>query len=164
MQKLFKALCASGFSVLLGAIPLAATAHGDKPHGEKDPAMFSGLETGAGKTVQKFHRALREGDEEAVLSVLADTVVIFEGGSVERSAQEYAGHHLPADITFLKQMDVSQQELQVREGEDLAFSYGRSRLKGDSNGKALDLQSMETLVLKRSGGEWKIVHVHWSSK
>ncbi|WP_422732604.1 nuclear transport factor 2 family protein [Microbulbifer magnicolonia] len=28
----------------------------------------------------------------------------------------------------------------------------------------LDLQSMETLVLKRSDGDWKIVHVHWSSK
>jgi ketosteroid isomerase-like protein len=84
--------------------------------------------------------------------------------SVERSAQEYAGHHLPADIAFLQSMKISQQEMQIHQGENLAFAYGGSRLQGDYKGKALDLQSMETLVLQRSGDEWKIVHVRWSSK
>ncbi|WP_323844306.1 YybH family protein [Microbulbifer magnicolonia] len=163
MQKLFKTIHALGLSILLSAASLAM-AHGDKPHQERDPEMFSGLETGAGKAVQMFHRALREGDQQSVLNALADAVVIFEGGGVERSAQEYAGHHLPADIAFLQQMKINQQELQVREVGDLAYAYGRSRLQGDYKDKALDLQSMETLVLKRSGGEWKIVHVHWSNK
>lgn len=164
MHKSFKIIHTLGFAVLLGTIPAVAAAHGDKPHMEKDPAMFSGLETAAGKTVQKFHRALREGDQTAALGALADAVVIFEGGGVERSAQEYAGHHLPADIAFLQQMNITQQEMQIQQHGQLAFAYGRSRMQGEYKGKALDLQSMETLVLKREGNDWKIVHVHWSSK
>lgn len=164
MQKLLKTFHALSLATLLGVVPTTVFAHGDKPHLQKDPALFSGLETHAGEMVQDFHRALREGDRNAVLEALADAVVIFEGGSVERSAQEYAGHHLPADITFLQQMNITQQELQVREKGNLAFAYGRSRLQGDYKGKLLDLQSMETLVLQRIGGDWKIVHAHWSSK
>lgn len=163
MQILSKTFHALGLSILLCATSLAM-AHGDKPQAEKDSEAFSGLETGAGKTVHTFHRALRQGDQQSVLNALADAVVIFEGGGVERSAQEYAGHHLPADIAFLQQMKITQQELHVQQAGDLAYAYGRSRLQGDYKGKVLDLQSMETLVLKRSGGDWKIVHVHWSNK
>ncbi|MFC6633102.1 YybH family protein [Microbulbifer taiwanensis] len=163
MQRFFKPLRALGLGLLLGAAPLAA-AHGEKNHADKDPTLFSGLESGAGKTVLAFHRALREGDQQTVMDALADAVVIFEGGGVERSASEYAGHHLPADMAFLKQMNITQRELQVREQGDLAYAYGRAQVQGEFKGKALDLQSMETLVLARTGDGWKIVHVHWSSK
>lgn len=149
---------------LVAALSLGAAAHGENKHPQQKPALFSGLETGAGKAVQEFHRALNQGDRNALLNALAKNVVIFEGGNVERSQAEYAGHHLQADMDFLQKMQVTQLELQVREVGDLAYAYGRSRIEGNYKDRALDLQSMETLVLERSGGDWKIVQVHWSNK
>jgi len=150
--------------VLAATFPLLAAAHGDKEHAHKDPALFSGLDTNAGQAVQKFHRALNSGDRNAALQSLAKDVVILEGSSVERSREEYAGHHLQADIDFLGKMRVTQLELQVREVGSLAYAYGRSRIAGQYKEKALDLQSMETLVLEHHGDDWKIVQIHWSSQ
>lgn len=149
---------------LLALLPLGAAAHGEEAAEQTDGAMFSGLDAGAGKAVQSFHRALRSGDREGVLAALAEDVVILEGGKVERSRAEYAGHHLGADMKFLQEVKASQLELQVHEGGQLAYAYGRSRLQGDYRGKALDLLAMETLVLKRMDSGWKIVQIHWSSK
>ncbi|WP_346837544.1 nuclear transport factor 2 family protein [Microbulbifer sp. SAOS-129_SWC] len=152
--------------LLLAAVtlPMFAAAHGSNEHAPRDPALFSGLDTGAGRAVREFHRALNGGDRDAVLKALAKKVVILEGGGVERSQSEYAGHHLQADIDFLKKMQVTQLELQVREVGNLAYAFGRTRMEGKYKDKTLDLQSMETLVLQRDGDDWKIVQIHWSSK
>ncbi|WP_237055664.1 YybH family protein [Microbulbifer sediminum] len=150
--------------ILLALLSLGVAAHGEKEEQQESSSLFSGLDSPAGKTVESFHRALRSGNREGVLHALADNVVIFEGGKVERSRAEYASHHLEADMRFLQQVQATQLELQVTESRELAYSYGRSRLQGSYEGKALDLESMETLVLKRVGQEWKIVQVHWSSK
>ncbi|UHQ56790.1 YybH family protein [Microbulbifer sp. YPW16] len=149
---------------LLALLPFGVAAHGNKQAQQADTPLYSGQDSDAGRAVQSFHRALRTGNREAVLAALAEDVVIFEGGKVERSREEYAGHHLGADMKFLQQLQPTQLELQVQEGRELAYAYGRSRLQGDYQGKPLDLLAMETLVLRRMDSGWKIVQIHWSSK
>ncbi|WP_294414213.1 nuclear transport factor 2 family protein, partial [Pseudoalteromonas sp.] len=34
--------------------------------------------------------------------------------------------------------------------------------KGTYNGEERDYQGMETMVLEKQNGEWKIKHIHWS--
>ena len=36
-------------------------------------------------------------------------------------------------------------------------------MTGTFKGKAIDRDTTETMILRRIGGEWKIVHIHWSS-
>jgi len=91
-------------------------------------------------------------------------VLIMEGGNVERSRQEYASHHLPSDLKF---MSAVRYQLQRQSGDtvgDLAWVASEATLTGDSGGKAVDLVSTESLVLKKFSGGWKIVHIHWSSR
>lgn len=121
-------------------------------------------QTSALMVAEQFSDALGSGDESVVLDLLADDVLIYESGGVEASRDEYAGHHLPADMKFLAGMEKTLLSQKVFEQGDLAIITSRSTLKGSYRDKPIDSKSTETLVLKRSENGWKIVHIHWSSR
>jgi ketosteroid isomerase-like protein len=122
----------------------------------------SALAAGPVSTVDRFHAALKRGDTAAAAALLTDDALIFEQGGVERSKAEYAGHHLPADAKYSKA--VASQLLKRTEWMEgnVAWVGSESRMTGSFRGKAIDRVSTETMVLHRLGGEWKIVHIHWS--
>lgn len=146
--------------ILCASFSLNIYAHGNEVHETKDP-MFVGLELAAAKTVSAFHQALKQGDQAAARATLADDVLIFEGG-IERSADEYANHHMLADMKFLAQMNSTPLEQQVYVLGDLAYSVARNRTQGEYKGKTLDYIGFETIVLKKVDALWKIAHIHWS--
>jgi ketosteroid isomerase-like protein len=117
----------------------------------------------AARVVDDFHAALARGDTSAAAGLLSEAVIIFEGGSAERSLTEYATAHLPADAA-LEQAVVSQ--LVRRSGEtfgDMAWIASEGRTNGQFKGRDVDRVTTETAVLRRVDGRWRIVHVHWSS-
>jgi len=121
-------------------------------------------QTPAITVAKQFSDALGNGDKSAVLDLLADDVLIYESGGVEASRDEYAGHHLPADMKFLAGMEKAVLSQKVFEHGDLAIITSLSSLKGSYHDKAIDSKSTETLVLRRTESGWKIVHIHWSSR
>ena len=145
--------------MLLIFVSFITAAHGNK---SKDEGVFKGLDSAAAKAVQAFHQALESGDTKLARSLLADDVTVFEGGRVERSADEYAQHHMLADMKFSAAMDSELLEHQVTVFGNTAISASRSHTTGTYNGKARDYQGMETLVLEKQQGGWKIKHIHWS--
>ncbi len=145
--------------VLLMTFSFAANAHGDK---NKDKGLFKGLDTPAAKVVLAFHQALETGNKDLARAQLADDVTIYEGGRVERSADEYAHHHMLSDMKYLASMKSETLEHQVTILGSTAISASRSHTKGAYKGKERDYQSMETMVLEKQNGEWKIKHIHWS--
>jgi len=145
--------------VLLMTFSFAVNAHGDK---NKDKGLFKGIDTPAAKVVLAFHQALETGNQKQARAQLADDVTIFEGGRVERSADEYAHHHMLSDMKYLAAMKSDTLEHQVTILGNTAISASRSHTKGTYKGKERDYQSMETMVLEKQNGEWKIKHIHWS--
>ncbi len=123
---------------------------------------FIGSQSDPGKVVSRFHDALKSGNKHIVLELLADDVMIYEGGKVERSAAEYANHHMEADMKYLSVMQSKLIEHQVINNGNLAISSSRSQVKGEHKGVVVERISMETIVLKKSKGLWKIFRVHWS--
>ncbi|MGH8237357.1 MAG: YybH family protein, partial [Steroidobacteraceae bacterium] len=114
--------------------------------------------------VEAFHGALAAGSAAKVEALLDPKVLIMEGGNMERSRQEYASHHLPSDLKF---MSAIRYQLKRQTGDtvgDLAWVASEATLTGESGGKAVNLVSTESLVLKKTTGGWKIVHIHWSSR
>ncbi len=138
------------------------SAHGDKQKHHSN-ALFSGIDSGAGRAVKQFHHALQNGDEKLARRLLADDVLIFEGGGIERSADGYASHHMKADIKFLKELKIKTLEHQVKIAGEMAYSSARTSMKGEYNGKKIDITSMESIVLKKVNGSWLITHIHWSN-
>jgi len=147
--------------ILTMALFIAPTTFG---HGKKTEAnaMMVGMDTEAAKVVRSFHKALDTGDKELARQLLADDVQIFEGGRVERSADEYAHHHMLADMKYSKAMTTKTIEHHVKVMGNTAVSMSRSHTKGSYKGKDRDYEGMETMVLEQQDGAWKIIHIHWS--
>lgn len=118
---------------------------------------------GAAATVDSFHTALRRGNVRAAAALLAEDALIFESGGAERSKAEYAAHHLPADAEFSKSVMSTVTRRSGHSDGALTWIATEGRTTGTYNGKALDLITTETMVLRRTGGTWKVIHIHWSS-
>jgi mono/diheme cytochrome c family protein len=115
-------------------------------------------------TVKAFHASLSSGDAAGVQAILDPKVLIMESRNVERSREEYASHHLPSDMKFMRAI---RYQLQRQSGDtvgDLAWVASEATLTGEVSGKPVDVISTESLVLKKTARGWKIVHIHWSSR
>lgn len=114
--------------------------------------------------VDAFHAALGSGNADAVLALLAEDVMVLEEGGAERSREEYAGHHLPADMTFAAATaaEVTRRAAWI-EG-DMAWVLTEGRTTGQFNGRAIDRLTAETMILQRHAAGWRIRHIHWSSR
>ena len=118
---------------------------------------------GADSTVDAFHAAIRSGDAAAAKDLLADDALIFEEGGAERSKAEYAAQHLQADIAFSR--DAVSTITRRSGGFDgaLAWVTSEGRIKATYKDKTIARVTTETMILRRIGSDWKIVHIHWSS-
>ena len=125
--------------------------------------MFVGSDSSAGKVVRQFHQALKTGDTRLARSLLAENLVVFEGGSVERSADEYANNHMLADMKYLTGINNELLEHKVEISGNVAYSMSRSKSTGSYTDRTIDVTGMETIVLNKLNGQWKIVHIHWSN-
>lgn len=115
-------------------------------------------------TVDAFHAALAAGDAEAALAQLAAEVVIFEGGGAEMSREEYASHHLGADMQFAAAVEREVTDRREKVVGDLAYVLSRTRTTGAFRDREIDSVGVETILLQQRDGSWKITHIHWSSR
>lgn len=114
--------------------------------------------------VDAFHAALGSGSADAVLALLAEDVMILEEGGAERSREEYAGHHLPADMAFAAATEAEVTRRAAWIEGDTAWVLTEGRTSGQFNGRAIDRLTAETVILQRHADGWRIRHIHWSSR
>jgi ketosteroid isomerase-like protein len=151
---------ATSAATLMFSVPLHAH---DRATHAAGPSALTPSAKGAAATVDAFHSALRRGDTKGAAAILAEDALIFESGAVERSKPEYASHHLAADAEFSRAVP---SVLSSRVGSavgSMAWIASEGRTTGTYKGKPLDLMTTETMLLRRTGVAWKIVHIHWSS-
>jgi ketosteroid isomerase-like protein len=147
---------------LVAASAAPAAAH----VGSKSASQQSVLQRSAGDAaavVDVFHAALRRGDLSAASALLADDALIFEAGGVERTKAEYQAKHLPADAVFSRGVPARLVGRSGRSDNRTAWIASEGRVTGTLDGKKVDRVTTETMVLRRSRGAWKIIHIHWSS-
>jgi ketosteroid isomerase-like protein len=113
--------------------------------------------------VNAFHSALRRGDAAGAAALLAEDALIFEEGGAERSRAEYVARHLAADVEFSRAVTSTVTSRSARASDGLAYVTSEGRVKGLFRGKRVDRLTTETMILRKLGGQWKIVHIHWSS-
>ena len=154
----------------VGGAALAALMFVTSPAAAHEPGAGAAPQTlvpasaqSAAATVDAFHAALWRGDVSAAAALLADDALIFEEGGAERSKAEYAAQHLPADAAFSQAVAPSVTRRTGGSRGALAWIATEGRTTGSYRGKPVDLATTETMILRRSGGDWKIVHIHWSS-
>lgn len=114
--------------------------------------------------VEAFGRALGHGDLKIAGDLLDSEVLILETGGAERSREEYLGHHAISDAAFLKGTHSQLTHRRARLHGELAWVGTESQLHASKDGKPVTLLTTETMILKRTGADWRIVHIHWSSR
>jgi len=112
------------------------------------------------ETVDAFHEGLRKGDPALALSVLTRDIIVYEMGLVDQSRNAYSTSHLSADMEAAGQF--TRKPLSRRSGGtgDQRWVISTYRLRNKDH----EWTSLETMVLRRVGGSWRIAHIHWSSK
>ncbi|MGQ0701207.1 MAG: nuclear transport factor 2 family protein [Panacagrimonas sp.] len=115
------------------------------------------------ETLDVFHQALRENQSDTVLVVLAVDAVIYEQGFAETSRDEWVRNQLGPAIAFAR--DSERRVLRRASGEsgDMAWVISSTQTKIKVVDRPLILEGAETAILRREGGGWKIVHLHWSA-
>ena len=114
--------------------------------------------------VDAFGDALAAGDAAAVRALLAADVLIYESGGAERSLEEYASHHMSADMAFVGVMERQLTDRRVFAAGDFAVVTSMGRSRGTFREREMDLLGTETMVLEKHDGNWLIRHIHWSSR
>lgn len=114
--------------------------------------------------VDAFHAALGSGESEAVLALLSDEVMVLEEGGAERSREEYAGHHLPADMAYAAATEAEITRRVAWVEGDIAWVLTEGRTSGAFNGRPVYRLTAETMILHRQAEGWRIRHIHWSSR
>ena len=152
---------------MFAAVALPASAH-TEPHRlpPTKPSVAPTADTAAATpvaTVNAFHAALASGDTRAALGLLAEDVLIFESGSVERNRAEYADHHLGADAAFSAAVRRTLVSRAQREEGGSAWVTSVETVAGTYRGRAINSRSVETILLRKVGNDWRIAHIHWSS-
>jgi len=112
----------------------------------------------------QFRAALKAGDATGAAAFLSDQVKIYEGGYVESSKSEYQSHHLEADIAFAKATDYAVIKREISIWGDTAISTTEGKTTGEYRGRAINSFGTETMVMRRDQGQWRIIHIHWSSR
>jgi ketosteroid isomerase-like protein len=130
---------------------------------EAQEATLAQSARGPAAIVDAFHSALRRGDTAAAAAMLANDALIFEEGGAERSKAEYVAKHLPADAAFSKAVRSQVTRRAGHSDGTLAWIATEGRISGAFKGKPVERTTTETMVLRRMGSTWRIVHIHWSS-
>lgn len=111
-----------------------------------------------------FQEALFGDDFDMVSASFATDAVVFENGVKEASLEGYLNDHLKPEMPILAAAKHTVLKQDVRLAGDMAIVTTASTLSIKSNDTMHDFSSVETLGLMQQDGEWKIIHVHSSSR
>ena len=167
MKNKYNRLRLAKFSMILAASLLVSAAHPDSAVESKHAASAERspitVPTNAVETIDAFHAALKRGDTKAALMHLSEDALIFESGTVENSRAEYESHHLKSDAEFSAATSRTLVSERVTDANDIVSVMRVELVKGSFRGRSINSRSIETMVLRRTNGKWRIVHIHWSS-
>ena len=144
------------------ALSLPARAHETTPPAA-GASTVEPAARGAAAVVDAFHAALAKTDLDGARARLAEDALIYESGGVERGKAEYASHHLPADAAFAAATARTVTRRTGHAAGTMAWIATESKVTGSFKERAIDSVSIETMILRRAQGAWRIAHVHWSS-
>ena len=114
------------------------------------PCLAAEAEAGGPEAcVARFYAALEAGDRPGALAELAAEVVIFEQGGAESSREEYASHHLEADMNYLRATESRIVDRRAGGDGGTAWVLTRFETSGTFKGKPVATSGTKTMVLER---------------
>ena len=116
--------------------------------------------------LQSYDRAFVSKDLDKLASFYHPDVTIFEGGGVNNGWIDYREHHIGPEMRGFENLQFEHRDVAVHvlDGGASAYVTSEYALKARVAGKDVDSSGLETLVLVKVGGEWRIRHSHTSAR
>lgn len=152
----------TSIALALAFVPAPLLAHPE--HTPAVPAVNPD-EAAVRDVLNRFKSAIERLDASGTEAMFASDSTIFETGGVEGSYSNYLAHHLGPELKHFKSFKFDNYKVDVRiEGPiALANESYTYRIELD-DGRTVDRQGVATSVLKKIGGEWKILSMHNSGR
>ena len=148
------------------ASPLAAQAHPGHPPAAEPGTAAENPEAAAVRAVlAQYHAALERLDATGTEKLFAPDSQIFETGGREGTYANYLAHHLGPELAEFKSFAFSDYKVDVRLEGPLALASESYKYRIETkDGTVVDRLGVSTSVLKKIGGEWKILVSHNSGR
>ena len=116
--------------------------------------------------LQAYDRAFVAKDLDKLGSFYHADVTLFEGGGVNNGWVDYRDHHIGPELKGFENLQFEHRNVAVHllEGGAAAYVTSEYALKARIGVREIDSGGLETLVLVKSGGAWKIRHSHTSAR
>jgi ketosteroid isomerase-like protein len=110
--------------------------------------------------------AVERGDLKALDALYSHdpSVLIIEGGSADVGWKQYRDHHLTPELKAVKNLKYKYSNVAVSVVGEVAWASFDYSLDAVMKGKPLSIKGKGTLVLRKTAGDWKIVHSHTSGR
>lgn len=120
-------------------------------------------EAALAQAVEEFTHALKRGDANAAMELLAPDAVILESGAMQ-TREEYGRKHLLEDIAMLRSVPMTRSDLTIKQEGNTAWATSLYRLSGKFEDKEINSQGAELMVLTKTPQGWRIRAIHWSNR
>ena len=114
---------------------------------------------------EKYKAALERLDASGTEALFSSDSMVFESGGDEGTYAHYLAHHLKPELAEFRSFKFSNYVIAVRlEGAAALVTETYKFRIEPKTGDAADRLGVATSVLRKTGGKWKIVLMHNSSR
>ena len=123
-------------------------------------------DAGLGAWLQSYDRTFVSKDLGSLSAFYHPDVTIFEGGGSNNGWVDYRDHHIGAEMKGFENLQFEHRNVVVHvlDGGAAAYVTSEYALKARVGGKDVESAGLETLVMVRIEGAWKIRHSHSSAR
>jgi ketosteroid isomerase-like protein len=89
---------------------------------------------------------------------------IIEGAGVNHGWADYRDNHLAPELRAFENFSYRWFAIEPTVDGNAAWSPFRYELSADAGGRHVEIEGRGTIVLQRTDGQWKVVHMHTSGR
>ena len=158
--------------LLTSAALVAQTAQAQPAQHPAGHAMASSTATAASadeaaikEVLARYKSAIEKLDATGTEALFTPDSTVFETGGVEGSYTNYLAKHLGPELGHFKSFKFSDYKVDVRFEESVALAAETYKYRIETEkGEVVERQGVSTSVLKKIGGQWKILTTHNSGR
>lgn len=148
--------------VSLVSVVAVACAHGAPVTGPPDPDAVRKV-----RDLVIAHAAAVEARDVKKLDTLysaSPDLLVIEGAGADKGWANYRDHHLGPELQSLETLTYKYDGVRVDVSGDLAWATFDYELHAVAKQQPIDITGKGTMILRRSGKVWQIVHSHTSGR
>ena len=145
----------------------AQTAQHPTGHSMTNPAatVVSADEAAVKEVLSRYKSAIEKLDATGTEALFTPDSTVFETGGIEGSYTNYLAKHLGPELGHFKSFKFSDYKVNIRFEGPVALATETYKYRIETNkGEVVERQGVSTSVLKKIGGQWKILTTHNSGR